>query len=132
MRPEVAAAQRWLVYAESDLSLAAVGRGEKVLLEALCFHAQQAAEKALKALLVGRGVDPPLTHNLQSVIELLPAEFAPPAVAAAADLLSPYAVASRYPGDDEPVTLDERAEAVEAGRRVLEWVKTVLGEPSQE
>lgn len=45
----------WLLRAESDLAMARVPRGSpKVLYEALCFHAQQAAEMAIKALLVGR------------------------------------------------------------------------------
>ncbi len=44
----------WLRHAHSDLELARVGRATKVLLEGLCFHAQQAAEKALKAVLVAK------------------------------------------------------------------------------
>ena len=40
----------WLRHACSDLELARVARTPKILLEGLCFHAQQAAEKALKAL----------------------------------------------------------------------------------
>lgn len=42
----------WLAYARSDLALARVGPGAEVLAEALSFHAQQAAEKGLKAVLV--------------------------------------------------------------------------------
>lgn len=37
----------------------------------LGFHAQQASEKMLKALLAARGVDYPKTHNLRVLIELL-------------------------------------------------------------
>jgi HEPN domain-containing protein len=37
--------------------------------EQLLFHAQQAAEKALKAILILEGVDFPFTHNLQRLIE---------------------------------------------------------------
>ena len=37
----------------------------------LGFHAQQAVEKMLKALLAARGVDYPKTHNLRVLIELL-------------------------------------------------------------
>ena len=40
----------------------------------LGFHAQQAAEKMLKALLAARGVDYPKTHNLRVLVELLSAE----------------------------------------------------------
>ena len=40
----------WLRYAHSDLELARVPPPPKVLFEGLCFHAQQAAEKSLKAV----------------------------------------------------------------------------------
>lgn len=40
----------WLRHAYSDLELARVALPAKVLLELLCFHAQQAAEKSLKAV----------------------------------------------------------------------------------
>ncbi|MGH8910447.1 MAG: HEPN domain-containing protein [Egibacteraceae bacterium] len=36
-----------------------------------CFHAQQAAEKAIKALLVRADLDPPKTHNLVTLRGLL-------------------------------------------------------------
>ncbi|WP_456427531.1 HEPN domain-containing protein [Rhodocaloribacter sp.] len=50
--PEPGAAADWLRYARSDLALARVEPPAGVLTEMLCFHAQQAAEKALKALLI--------------------------------------------------------------------------------
>lgn len=37
-----------------------------------CFHAEQAAEKALKALLVVAGIDPPRAHDLELLAGLLP------------------------------------------------------------
>lgn len=48
--------QDWLRHAWSDLELARIKRNSKVLLEDLCFHAEQAAEKALKAVLVFESV----------------------------------------------------------------------------
>ena len=39
--------------------------------DTLGFHAQQAAEKMLKALLAARSVDYPKTHNIRVLIELL-------------------------------------------------------------
>ena len=40
----------WLRYAESDLEIARITQSSLILLEGLCFHAQQAAEKALKVV----------------------------------------------------------------------------------
>jgi len=39
-------------------------------LDAVCFHAQQAAEKCLKAFLAHRSVEFPYTHNLAKLIEI--------------------------------------------------------------
>lgn len=53
--------QAWLERARSDLALArAALRLPDVLLEDACFHTQQCAEKALKALLVQRDIPFPL------------------------------------------------------------------------
>jgi hypothetical protein len=43
---------------------------------AACFHAQQATEKALKALLVALGIDFPRSHALERLLALLPAHIA--------------------------------------------------------
>ena len=54
--------EEWMTYAQSDLKLAKLGReNDDVLNERICFHAQQAAEKALKAILLFCNVDFPLT-----------------------------------------------------------------------
>ena len=63
----------------------------------LGFHAQQAAEKILKALLAARGVDYPKTHNLRVLIELLAAEdIRLPAKLAEIDRLNPPAHAGGF------------------------------------
>ena len=53
----------WLRRAESNLRIARAGREEGVFLEDLCFEAQQAAEKALKALLIYLGGEYPRVHT---------------------------------------------------------------------
>nr|VFK17262.1 MAG: HEPN domain-containing protein [Candidatus Kentron sp. LPFa]VFK32509.1 MAG: HEPN domain-containing protein [Candidatus Kentron sp. LPFa] len=42
----------WLSYAKSDLALARTDGSPDIMPQMLCFHAQQAAEKALKAVLL--------------------------------------------------------------------------------
>jgi|SRR4051812_17692270 HEPN domain-containing protein len=66
------AAQQWLAKAAEDLGVA------RLVLEsataarwAACFHAQQATEKALKAVLVANGTDFPRTHVLERLADLL-------------------------------------------------------------
>lgn len=57
---EAGDAAEWLFHAESDLRYAALGRGAPgILPNQVAFHTQQAAEKALKAVLVDASVDFP-------------------------------------------------------------------------
>jgi len=68
--------------------------------DAACFHAQQAAEKYLKAFLIHAGVKFPFTHNLARLVEhctLAEASFRE--LSAVVEPLTPYAVEMRY--DDE-------------------------------
>ncbi|HJW86976.1 MAG TPA: HEPN domain-containing protein [Candidatus Brocadiaceae bacterium] len=65
----------WLRYALSDLELACA-KPSHVLLEMLCFHAQQAVEKVVKAVLLAQGVDFPKTHNLRVLFDLLAEQLA--------------------------------------------------------
>ena len=63
----------------------------------LGFHAQQAAEKMLKAVLAARGVDYPKTHNLRVLIELLSAEgIRLPDKLAEIDRLTQFGTTFRY------------------------------------
>lgn len=73
------------------------------------FHAQQAAEKALKALLCASDLDYPRTHDLESLaVRLAESAFALPFVPARLRPLTPYAVDFRY--DDEVVSLLSEAD----------------------
>lgn len=90
-------AGEWISHASSDLRLALIAAGDaQVLPEMAAFHAQQAAEKALKAVLVHHQVDFPRTHDIQQLLKLIESVGvqAPPEVGEA-DLLSPYAVSFR-------------------------------------
>lgn len=56
----------WFKKAESDLKTAEhiLTLKESCPFDIVCFHAQQCAEKYLKALLVFRSIDFPKTHDL--------------------------------------------------------------------
>jgi HEPN domain-containing protein len=58
----------WLLFANSDLELARINPSPGILLEGLCFHAQQAAEKALKAVLIAHGIPFPRTLNIKTLL----------------------------------------------------------------
>ncbi|MCX8087022.1 MAG: HEPN domain-containing protein [Rhodocyclaceae bacterium] len=93
--------------------------------ETMLFHAQQALEKALKAVLVAKGVIFPRTHDLLALSDLAAGNDIE--VPIARDLLTrlvPYAVEFRYLGVMAPeVSREEAAGAVTA---CLAWAKELL------
>jgi HEPN domain-containing protein len=122
--PDAAEARRWFRFAEEELVLArALVSDPRAPPRLACWHAQQAAEKALKAALVVRGVDLPRTHNLLALRALLTLELASRMDLTSLAELTQWAVESRYPGDwDEPSGGEARdslltAEAVVAAVR---------------
>ena len=116
----------WLRYAYSDLALAGITPLPQILLEQLCFHAQQAAEKAVKAILIAYDVPLPRTHNLRTLFDLLPADILVPSDVQMAAGLSDYAVASRYPGVSEAVEAEEYREAVDLAEAVVYWAEQIV------
>ena len=120
--------QAWLLRAKSNLSLAEKGgRLKGVLLEDLCFNAQQAAEKALKSVCLAKGLDFPKTHSVVHLVDVLEAGgVSVPETVREADVLTHYAVQSRYPSWAEEVTQEEYREALELAARVVFWAESVI------
>jgi HEPN domain-containing protein len=119
--------REWLNRARSNLARAQT-KITGVYLEDLCFDAQQAAEKAIKALLIKRGVTFPYVHDLARLVTLLEeAGQEIPEFVQRAEALTRYAVVTRYPGLAEPVTEAHFQEAIAVANAVLEWVEDQLG-----
>jgi len=117
-----------------------------VYLEDLCYDAQQAAEKAIKALLIHLRVRYPYTHDLAQLLTLIEqsGQSVPGDIKRSAALsdyavetrypgdikrsaaLSDYAVETRYPGLAEPVTDEEYHEAVTMAEKVVVWVENTI------
>ncbi len=117
---------RWLENACADLALAGVALPPGALYEHLCFHAHQAAEKSLKAVLLHLEVEFPFTHNLQALFDLLPSNLHTPSQILEAVDLNPYAVATRYPGEFEPVTQDDHRDAMRLAEAVTQWAAGII------
>jgi len=120
--------QEWLRHARSNLRIAESGKRLKgVLLEDLCFNAQQAAEKALKAVCVQRRIEFPKTHSLVRLLDILESnEFPIPDEIKEADILTQYAVQARYPTWDEAISKEEYREALILAARVLFWAEKII------
>ncbi len=115
--------REWLNRARSNL-LSAKNRIPGVYLEDLCFDAEQAAEKAIKAVMIMRGIDFPYTHDLASLMTTLEAHGEPtPDTIRRTAKLTGYAVHTRYPSLEEPVSEQEYAEAIEIAEAVVRWAE---------
>jgi HEPN domain-containing protein len=87
----------WLKKDDSDLANARTCLASGEALDTVCFHAQQAAEKCLKAYLIQRDIDFPFIHNLEKLVELCAeGEAAFATLKPIAQELTPYAVELRY------------------------------------
>lgn len=94
-------------------------------LEIICYHCQQAAEKAIKALIVhygGEGGMPKL-HDLSFLLNQIKNKISiEDRYYDYADTLTPYGVSVRYPNE---LFLEERhaKEALEFSGEILSWVQ---------
>jgi HEPN domain-containing protein len=120
-------AQEWLKRAKGNLALAKQPKPKDAFWDDLCFDAQQAAEKSMKAVLVHRGMDFPRTHNIRALLELLdPTGSQISKEIWQAISLSNYAVETRYPGPTEPVTRNEYRQAVVLAEQVVKWAENII------
>lgn len=111
---------RWIRFAREDLEIARLIVAQSIVPRAACFHAQQAAEKALKALLIARGRDFPKTHELFGLSRLLPEDFEVGVADEELVSLSKWAVELRYPGDLPEATEDDARTAVRQAGEAFE------------
>lgn len=118
----------WLATAEEDLLAAdLILSGSMPSYRLVSFHAQQAAEKSLKALLIRHQVEFGNTHNLGELLRLA-APVAPgiDQMLAEARALTPYAVKARYPGEEPPPDRNEAGRHLALARKVLEYIRALL------
>ncbi|MFH1185868.1 MAG: HEPN domain-containing protein [Chloroflexota bacterium] len=117
----------WLQRARSNLLIAQKSKRKGVMLEDLCFNAQQAAEKALKGACLAHGLGSPRTHSLVQLSDLLQAAgVAVPEIIRSAGVLTQYAVQARYPGPIEELTQEEYEEALALASNVVFWAEAFV------
>lgn len=97
------------------------------LLQPACFHAQQAAEKYLKAFLTWHQVDCPKTHSIRQLLSLVgDVDGALAEELREAAALTVYGVEARYPSDLPEPNTSEAAQAVATARKVRDGVMRAL------
>lgn len=124
-------ARAWLAKAESDLLAARRLLAAGGPFDAVCFHSQQACEKALKAVLAGAEREIPRTHNLEDLQASCVLLLAEPGASGLRSLdlseLTPYAVETRYDAEFWP-DHDTAASACGLADQVMSLVPPLLVE----
>jgi HEPN domain-containing protein len=117
---------KWIEIAEEDLILAkhAFTIEYNVPYRLIGYHAQQCAEKYLKAFLVSKMIDFPYTHSIDALVNFCPTELDLHTVLADTFELTNYAVARRYPGFYINLSKEDAEQAV----MLAEKVKKVVGD----
>ena len=127
--PEVVQVVRqWVERAEEDLVNAehTLTLEENCPVGTVCFHAQQCAEKYLKALLTLHAVPFPKTHDLPELLTKVPQSSGIDLQPSDVSGINRYSVEGRYPGDWEPITRTEAEEAVARAKKVREQIRSHL------
>jgi HEPN domain-containing protein/predicted nucleotidyltransferase len=121
--------REWLIRAKSNLA----GAGQVapgIELEDLCYDAQQAAEKAIKAVFIRRGLRFPYVHDLRQLLQLLDqAGVKVPKYVWKADELTRFAFEARYPGQFPPVTPRPYRRALRIAEGVVRWAERQIAKP---
>lgn len=119
--------KEWVDKAESDFSAAdlTLHGGEAPIVDAVCFHSQQCAEKYVKAFLQENRIRFERRHELDPLLDLcvlVDAQFE--VLRETLKGLERYAVMIRYPGWIVPVEMAEQA--FESAGRVRDFVQKKL------
>lgn len=120
--------KKWFEFAEMDFQTAQYLYAHMIPQprEIICYHCQQAIEKALKGLLIAYGKGIKKTHDLGLLAEMLqdycevPEEYID-----LCDNLTPYGVRVRYPQDMEMEDYHVK-EALHNAEKIFLWSKQVL------
>jgi HEPN domain-containing protein/predicted nucleotidyltransferase len=123
----------WLKHAQKDLAAVRhLYNDPDEFPEQVCFLAQQAAEKAVKAVLLERNVSFPHTHDLKKLVD----EGTKRGLAIPSDVertreLSRYAVETRYPDNVQEITDQNVADAMLIAEATVAWAAGLVTIPEE-
>lgn len=118
-------AEQWLQRAKGNLARTKQPKPAEAFWEDYCFDAQQAAEKAIKAVLTLRGIDFPKSHGIAELLALLSSADVPDDLWSA-DNLTDYAIVTRYPGRRPAVSEEECRQAITLAEQVVRWAEGIM------
>jgi HEPN domain-containing protein len=132
---DLAEAKTWINLAERDYAVAAHLYEAFIPLpvEIVCFHCQQAVEKALKAVLAYYGAAIPKTHDIITLNKLCKELTDKVQIdVAVAEVITNFAVVTRYVEDRRDFTEDTAKFALNQAKQNLEMVKQALDKAQKE
>jgi len=121
--------REWIEKAEGDFRTAMreFRARKKPNYDAACFHAQQCAEKYMKAFLQEKGMPVDKTHDLVRLLSLMPSVIGLQAIQSQLALLSAAAVEFRYPG--EQASKEVAKESIQTCTSVREEIRMIVKLP---
>ena len=128
--------QEWLSFSETDLGVARhlYESYHPKPLEIICYHCQQSAEKAIKAVIIANGAQGgmPKLHDLSFLLNQIKnmAEI-DERYYDYADTLTPFGVSVRYPSE---LALEDRhaTTAIQYASEILAWAKEACTSSDEE
>jgi HEPN domain-containing protein len=126
MKPGLEAALRWLRQAEHDLAIAS-GHQERGDFSDACFMAEQAAQKALKAFLIGHGDRSVPIHSVAQLVERC-AQIDPAFAVhvTTGRVLDQYYIPTRYPDALAPPAVPFESYTQEQGDRAVAAAQAIV------
>jgi HEPN domain-containing protein len=120
---------RWMRLAHEDQAAAAyLAAADDLPYRLACLLAQQAAEKAIKAVLVAEDTDPPKLHDLRRLLERCSSRIMSELNEPALEDLSRWSIAGRYPADVAEGTAADAEACLATASRVLGYAtEAVVG-----
>lgn len=114
--------REWMNRAYSNLAIATKDTNTGVYLEDLCYNAQQAAEKAIKAVFILYHIPFPYIHDMAALVTLLlNNNIRVPETVKESAKLTRFAIATRYPTILAPVSEQEYRRAIGIAEDVVRW-----------
>ena len=115
--------KQWIMKADHDLmAIENELNSENPVTDIICFHAQQASEKYLKAFLIFHQINFPYTHDIGKLINICKEKHEDFLSLKPAIKLTDYAVELRYPDDFYIPTLEEAKYAYSLATKTKKYV----------
>jgi len=133
MPPKHELTRAWLKKARNDLMTGERAlEGQPPVADTACFHAQQAVEKALKALLVVREIEPPRTHHIGFLLKRCgPIDEHLAGMSEDLKWLTSFAVDVRYADVGDEPTVEHATKALSLARRAVETISANIPEEAR-